>query len=110
MNKLILPLLVLSLACSAPVALTVAATPAPAVKFVAPTAITAQTEDPAGVVYIEPTCVWMLAKGDVNVRAASSADSVILYTLLKGQGACVIFIADGWAQVENGYVKAEWLK
>lgn len=120
MNKLhpraipgaILLLLVLSLGCSAPVALT--ATPAPAlglaVELVAPTAIsTAQTEELAGVVYIEPDCVWMLAIGDVNVRAAPSAEAAILATLLEGQGLEVFAIVDGWAQVKDGYVKAEWL-
>lgn len=125
--------LFLSLACSAPLALTVAATPvltmvsrsavtqipafAPAVRFDGPTAITAQTEDPAGVVYmVSPvgsdmvSPVWMLALGDVNIRAAPSAEAAILSTLLEGQGIEVFVIVDGWAQVKNGYVKAEWLK
>ena len=92
---------------AAPAAVAVTATVAPLpVKFVQPTAIPAVTMTPA----VNTGFPVMTAKCDVNVRAAPSADAEVVGWLLEGQGIEVFAIADGWAQVKDGYIKAEWLK
>jgi len=73
---------------------------APVVEFVQPTPITTLT----------PSVRWMVAVGDVNVRESPSADGRVMAWLLEGQGVEVFAIADGWAQVKDGYIKAEWLE